>query len=340
MTLSFHSCQVCGGKLSSIFQALQNDKITDDLCSFRILVFLSDVCSEDMNQWDNTTLTSQELYDAEADCYWCLCKVLDSIQENYTFAQPGVQKICFQFSEVRNSWQSLLSFATCTFFFVYWISKNVDTACETPWWRLAWASETGGKYLAGIIFYSQDAYLSMLTQSTAATTTGNRLLTVWVPLDKLSNASRDSVSSLSASMGTSRFHFERVARCMQGSTFLQTDHAYILWLSGYVCCWEQSSRWLYSILLRSTFTQLVYQVESYGFSGYHRFLATPADRELDTCGGNTNTNHFCVSFPNTDFATSLHLTLVGNGPFAGAPMEACSLRQVMDVLTRRVRTAL
>ena len=82
----------------------------------------------------------------------------------------------------------------------------------------------------------QEVSIWLALSFTAATTTGNRLLTVWVPLDKLSNASRDSVSSLSASMGTSRFHFERVARCMQGSTFLQTDHAYILWLSGYVCC--------------------------------------------------------------------------------------------------------
>jgi hypothetical protein len=71
-----------------------------------------------MNQWDNTTLTSQELYDAEADCYWCLCKVLDCIQENYTFAQPGVQKICFHFSEVRNATGRVYCrFATCTFFF-------------------------------------------------------------------------------------------------------------------------------------------------------------------------------------------------------------------------------
>jgi len=37
----------------------------------------------------------------EADCYWCLCKLLDSIQDHYTFAQPGIQRICFKISEVR-----------------------------------------------------------------------------------------------------------------------------------------------------------------------------------------------------------------------------------------------
>ena len=39
-------------------------------------------------------------FDVEADCYWCLCKVLDSIQDHYTFAQPGIQKICFRIGEV------------------------------------------------------------------------------------------------------------------------------------------------------------------------------------------------------------------------------------------------
>jgi hypothetical protein len=54
-----------------------------------------------MDRLDKTASSSNELYDAEADCYWCICKVLDNIQENYTFAQPGVQKTCFHFSEVR-----------------------------------------------------------------------------------------------------------------------------------------------------------------------------------------------------------------------------------------------
>jgi len=27
----------------------------------------------------------------EADCFWCFSKLLDGIQDNYTFAQPGIQ---------------------------------------------------------------------------------------------------------------------------------------------------------------------------------------------------------------------------------------------------------
>lgn len=28
----------------------------------------------------------------EADSFWCFSKLLDGIQDNYTFAQPGIQK--------------------------------------------------------------------------------------------------------------------------------------------------------------------------------------------------------------------------------------------------------
>lgn len=28
----------------------------------------------------------------EADSYWCLTKLLDGIQDNYTFSQPGIQR--------------------------------------------------------------------------------------------------------------------------------------------------------------------------------------------------------------------------------------------------------
>ena len=36
---------------------------------------------------------SPEIRDeVEADSYWCLTKLLDGIQDNYTAAQPGIQK--------------------------------------------------------------------------------------------------------------------------------------------------------------------------------------------------------------------------------------------------------
>lgn len=36
-------------------------------------------------------LPEDQLGALEADCFWCFSKLLDGIQDNYTFAQPGIQ---------------------------------------------------------------------------------------------------------------------------------------------------------------------------------------------------------------------------------------------------------
>jgi hypothetical protein len=36
----------------------------------------------------------------EGDCYWCLSLLLDSIQDHYTFAQPGIQRMVFKLEEL------------------------------------------------------------------------------------------------------------------------------------------------------------------------------------------------------------------------------------------------
>lgn len=36
----------------------------------------------------------------EADCFGCLSKFLDGIQDHYTFAQPGIQQLVFRFKEL------------------------------------------------------------------------------------------------------------------------------------------------------------------------------------------------------------------------------------------------
>ena len=40
---------------------------------------------------DLTELPQETLNIIEADSYWCMSKLLDGIQDNYTFAQPGIQ---------------------------------------------------------------------------------------------------------------------------------------------------------------------------------------------------------------------------------------------------------
>lgn len=46
------------------------------------------------------TLAAQAVYAAEADAYWCLCKLLDGIQDHYTHAQPGIQRTVFRLKEL------------------------------------------------------------------------------------------------------------------------------------------------------------------------------------------------------------------------------------------------
>jgi TBC1 domain family member 2 len=35
-------------------------------------------------------LSKEDVMALEADCYWCLTKLLDGIQDNYTHGQPGL----------------------------------------------------------------------------------------------------------------------------------------------------------------------------------------------------------------------------------------------------------
>ena len=43
-------------------------------------------------QVDIERLPLQQLRQVEADAYWCLSKLLERIQENYVFSQPGIQR--------------------------------------------------------------------------------------------------------------------------------------------------------------------------------------------------------------------------------------------------------
>jgi hypothetical protein len=65
----------------------------NDLVTPFFVVFLSEFIENDV-EIENCDLTelSQETRDViEADSFWCMSKLLDGIQDNYTFAQPGIQ---------------------------------------------------------------------------------------------------------------------------------------------------------------------------------------------------------------------------------------------------------
>ncbi|KAK0523314.1 GTPase-activating protein [Tilletia horrida] len=55
-------------------------------------VFLSAYIDSDPEKYDVANLPSHTLQALEADTFWCLSKLLDGIQDNYIFAQPGIQR--------------------------------------------------------------------------------------------------------------------------------------------------------------------------------------------------------------------------------------------------------
>ena len=73
----------------------------NDLVTPFLTVFLSEHFSDGpMEVWDVTSLSEETRTTVEADCYWCLCKLLDGIQDHYTYAQPGIQRTVFAMKEL------------------------------------------------------------------------------------------------------------------------------------------------------------------------------------------------------------------------------------------------
>ncbi|XP_006808688.1 TBC1 domain family member 22B isoform X1 [Neolamprologus brichardi] len=63
----------------------------NDLVTPFFVVFLSEFVTEDMENFDVAALPLETQRNIEADSFWCMSKLLDGIQDNYTFAQPGIQ---------------------------------------------------------------------------------------------------------------------------------------------------------------------------------------------------------------------------------------------------------
>ncbi|ERN20343.1 TBC1 domain family member 22B isoform X1 [Amborella trichopoda] len=72
----------------------------NDLATPFLLVFLSEHLEGSMENWRLSDLLPQKISDVEADCYWCLSKLLDGMHDHYTFAQPGIQRLVFKFKEL------------------------------------------------------------------------------------------------------------------------------------------------------------------------------------------------------------------------------------------------
>ncbi|KAF1320919.1 Gtpase-activating protein gyp1-like, partial [Globisporangium splendens] len=71
----------------------------NDLLTPFLVVFLSAYVDEPQT-CDLSVVSDESLQTVEADSYWCLTKLLDGIQDHYTFAQPGLQRMVQRMEEL------------------------------------------------------------------------------------------------------------------------------------------------------------------------------------------------------------------------------------------------
>ncbi|XP_019732730.1 TBC1 domain family member 22A isoform X3 [Hippocampus comes] len=64
----------------------------NDLVTPFFVVYVFEYIEEEVENFDVSSLQEEALRNIEADSFWCMSKLLDGIQDNYTFAQPGIQR--------------------------------------------------------------------------------------------------------------------------------------------------------------------------------------------------------------------------------------------------------
>ncbi|XP_074553814.1 TBC1 domain family member 22A isoform X1 [Halichoeres trimaculatus] len=64
----------------------------NDLVTPFFVVYVFEYIEEEVENFDVSSLQEDALKNIEADSFWCMSKLLDGIQDNYTFAQPGIQR--------------------------------------------------------------------------------------------------------------------------------------------------------------------------------------------------------------------------------------------------------
>jgi len=73
----------------------------NDLATPFLVVFLSEIAdTTDFDNCDMSKIHPSSLDLMEADSFWCLSKLLDGIQDHYTFAQPGIQRMTYKLKEL------------------------------------------------------------------------------------------------------------------------------------------------------------------------------------------------------------------------------------------------
>lgn len=73
----------------------------DDLLSPIILICTQQFIPEPL-RCDAGSLSTTILNNVEADAFWCMTKLLDNIQDHYTFSQPGIQRMVLRLEDLVN----------------------------------------------------------------------------------------------------------------------------------------------------------------------------------------------------------------------------------------------
>ena len=74
----------------------------NDLLTPLLLVAMQPYCIDKSNamRCDVATISATTLGEVEADAYWMLTKLLDNIQDHYTFSQPGLQRMVLRLEDI------------------------------------------------------------------------------------------------------------------------------------------------------------------------------------------------------------------------------------------------
>lgn len=72
----------------------------NDLVTPFFVVFLQSHIGPNIEDYPIETIDKNVLLTIEADSYWCMSKLLDGIQDHYTFAQPGLQRMIYKLQEL------------------------------------------------------------------------------------------------------------------------------------------------------------------------------------------------------------------------------------------------
>lgn len=73
----------------------------NDILTPLLLVFMQPYV-EDVLRCDLAVLDPQTIMNVEADSFWCFSKLLDNIQDHYTFSQPGLQRMVLRLEDLMH----------------------------------------------------------------------------------------------------------------------------------------------------------------------------------------------------------------------------------------------